>query len=86
MSNLWGDLYDLLREDDEPVGKSRPSTFDPTSAAEQRKKASYLAPEEMWSYSHPPTIVKLDRSLCPYCHGHTKDDDRGNCIACGGPK
>lgn len=29
---------------------------------------------------------ELDRTFCEYCHGYTKMDDRGNCVACGAPK
>lgn len=32
-------------------------------------------------YEPPPA-----KTLCPYCGGWTKDDARGNCAACGGPR
>ena len=27
-----------------------------------------------------------EREFCEYCHGYTKTNNRGNCIACGAPK
>lgn len=38
-------------------------------------------------YGEPVEVQKIqDREFCEYCHGYTKADNRGNCIACGAPK
>lgn len=37
-------------------------------------------------YTYCPSVVLQEKTKCEYCGGFTKDDYRGNCIACGAPK
>lgn len=45
---------------------------------------------EMSSDDESPTVfwnpLERPKYSCPYCHGVTYDDERGNCSACGGPR
>jgi hypothetical protein len=51
-------------------------TFDP----------SYLKMIETMAELEKATITNLIVDYCDYCHGTTRNDSRGNCSTCGGPR
>jgi len=42
----------------------------------------FISADDFNEYT-PPQPPKF---TCPWCHGETFDDERGHCIACGGPR
>ena len=40
----------------------------------------------VYAPDYPVNQIPRDLHFCEYCGGHTKDDMRGHCAACGGPR
>jgi rubrerythrin len=45
----------------------------------------YVFDDYQTALARNPSIPR-DLHFCDYCGGHTKDDARGHCAACGGPR